>query len=138
MLPGSPTGSNNMRLSITGKLFLGVLATSVLVALVMAVTGRVAFQRDFRQYVEAAETRRVESLAATLAAIYEDSGDWSALAGLRAPLARDAARASPPGREAGRRVPRQPGRAASIRGSRCTTPGRQPARRHARRRKTRR
>jgi two-component system sensor histidine kinase BaeS len=70
-----------MRLSITGKLFLGVLATSVLVALVMTVTGRVAFQRDFRQYVEAAETRRVESLAATLAAIYEDSGDWSALAG---------------------------------------------------------
>jgi two-component system, OmpR family, sensor histidine kinase BaeS len=70
-----------MRLGITAKLFLGVLATSVLVALVMAVTGQVGFQRDFRRYVEAAEARRTEALAETLGAMYEENGDWSALAG---------------------------------------------------------
>jgi len=70
-----------MRLGITAKLFLGVLATSTLVAVVMAVTGQLGFQRDFRQYIEAAEARRSEALAETLAGLYADTGDWSALAG---------------------------------------------------------
>lgn len=70
-----------MRLGITTKLFLGVLATSVLVALVMAVAGQLGFQRDFRQYVAAAEARRSEALAETLASVYAESGDWSALSG---------------------------------------------------------
>jgi two-component system, OmpR family, sensor histidine kinase BaeS len=70
-----------MRLGITTKLFLGVLATSVLVALVMAVTGQLGFHRDFRQYIETAETRRTEVLAETLGEIYAERGDWSALAG---------------------------------------------------------
>ena len=70
-----------MRLGITAKLFLGVLATSVLVALVMAVAGQLGFQRDFRQYLDAAEARRGEVLAETLAAVYADSGDWTRLAG---------------------------------------------------------
>jgi two-component system, OmpR family, sensor histidine kinase BaeS len=70
-----------MRLGITTKLFLGVLATSVLVALVMAVTGRVKFQRDFQQYIEMGENRRIEALAETLAAIYQETGDWSAVEG---------------------------------------------------------
>jgi two-component system, OmpR family, sensor histidine kinase BaeS len=68
-----------MRLGITTKLFLGVLATSILVALVMAVTGRVKFQRDFQEYVETGENRRIEALAETLSAIYEETGDWSVL-----------------------------------------------------------
>ena len=50
-----------MRLGITAKLFLGVLATSVLVALVMAVAGQLGFQRDFRQYLDAAEARLARS-----------------------------------------------------------------------------
>lgn len=70
-----------MRLGITAKLFLGVLATSVLVALVMTITGRVGFQRDFGRYVEAMEARRAEALAESLAAVYADTGDWSRLAG---------------------------------------------------------
>lgn len=70
-----------MRLGITAKLFLGVLATSVLVALVMAVAGQLGFQRDFRQYLEAAEARRSEALVETLAAAWAESGDWSRLAG---------------------------------------------------------
>jgi two-component system, OmpR family, sensor histidine kinase BaeS len=70
-----------MRLGITAKLFLGVLATSTLVAVVMAVAGQLGFQRDFRQYIEAAEARRSEALAETLAGLYAESGDWSALAG---------------------------------------------------------
>jgi two-component system, OmpR family, sensor histidine kinase BaeS len=70
-----------MRLGITAKLFLGVLATSVLVAVVMAMTGRVKFQRDFQQYVETGENRRIEALAETLAAIYKETGDWSVLEG---------------------------------------------------------
>ena len=70
-----------MRLSITTKLFLGVLATSVLVAVVMAVAGQWGFKRDFQRYIEAAEARRAEAVVETLADIYARSGDWSALAG---------------------------------------------------------
>lgn len=70
-----------MSLSITTKLFVGVLATSVLVALVMAAVGQWAFQRDFRRYVEAAEERRAEALAETLGDIYAETGDWRLLAG---------------------------------------------------------
>lgn len=99
-----------MRLGITAKLFLGVLATSVLVALVMAVTGQLGFQRDFRRYVEAAEARRSAALAETVAALYADSGNWAALAGAdrrwRALL-----RAQPRPAEDGRVEPRRgPGR----------------------------
>ena len=70
-----------MRLSITTKLFLGVLATSVLVAVVMAATGQWGFQRDFSRYIEAAEARRAEAVVETLADIYARRGNWSALAG---------------------------------------------------------
>lgn len=70
-----------MRLGITAKLFFGVLATSVLVAAVMALTGRAGFQRDFRAYIEAAEARRSEAVVETLAAVYAEDGGWSALAG---------------------------------------------------------
>jgi two-component system, OmpR family, sensor histidine kinase BaeS len=68
-----------MRIGITSKLFLAVLATSILVAMVMAVTGKVRFQRDFQNYVEAGENRRIESLAETLAIIHRETGDWTAL-----------------------------------------------------------
>lgn len=68
-----------MRIGITTKLFLGVLATSMLVALVMAFTGAVRFERDFQHYVEAGENRRIESLAKTLAIIYRQTGDWTVL-----------------------------------------------------------
>jgi two-component system, OmpR family, sensor histidine kinase BaeS len=71
-----------MRLGITAKLFLGVLATSVLVALVMAVAGQLGFQRDFRRYIETAEARRTEILAETLGAVYAERGNWSSLAGM--------------------------------------------------------
>ena len=70
-----------MRLTITTKLFLGVLATSVLVAMVMAAAGQWGFQRDFRRYIEAAEARRADAVVETLAEIYARNGDWSALAG---------------------------------------------------------
>jgi two-component system, OmpR family, sensor histidine kinase BaeS len=70
-----------MRLGITAKLFLAVLATSVLVALVMAVAGQAGFQRDFRHYIESAEARRAEALAESLALLHAETGDWSALEG---------------------------------------------------------
>jgi len=91
-----------MRLGITAKLFLGVLATSVLVAVVMAVTGRVKFQRDFQQYVETGENRRIEALAETLAALYAETGDWTVLEGgpqLWLALLRSAPRLPDAGRE---------------------------------------
>ena len=68
-----------MRFGITVKLFFGVLATSVLVALVMALTGQIKFQRDFEQYVEEGESRRIEALAQTLAEVYRETGDWTVL-----------------------------------------------------------
>lgn len=70
-----------MHPGITVKLFLGVLATSILVVLVMAVTGQLGFQRDFRKYIDDAETRRTEALAEHLASVYAETGDWSALGG---------------------------------------------------------
>ena len=70
-----------MRLTITTKLFLGVLATSVLVAVVMAAAGQWGFQRDFRRYIEAAEARRADAVVASLADIYARRGNWAALAG---------------------------------------------------------
>jgi two-component system, OmpR family, sensor histidine kinase BaeS len=77
-----PRRIDPMRLGITAKLFLGVLATSVLVAMVMAVAGQLGFQRDFRRYVETAEARRTEVLAETLGAVYAERGNWSSLAGM--------------------------------------------------------
>lgn len=70
-----------MRLGITIKLFLGVLAISTLAAIVMAVTMRLKFEHDFVRYVEDSENYRIESLADTLAAIYADTGDWQVLEG---------------------------------------------------------
>lgn len=68
-----------MHLGITSKLFLAVLATGILVALATALTGKARFERDFQQYVEAGENRRIESLAKTIAIIYRDTGDLSVL-----------------------------------------------------------
>ena len=67
------------RLGITSKLFLSVLATSALAAVVLAIIGNVRFHSDFRDYVEAGENYRIESLAETLASIYADTGDWTVL-----------------------------------------------------------
>lgn len=97
-----------MRLGITAKLFVGVLATSVLVALVMAVTGQLGFQRDFRRYIETAEERRTEMLAESLATLYAEAGDWSGLAGAERRW-RGMLRAHPRPRQAGSGE-RSPGR----------------------------
>ncbi len=69
-----------MRLNISSKLFFGVLATNLLIALVMAVVDQWGFQRDFRDYIDQVEIRRTEAARQSLAELYARTGDWSALA----------------------------------------------------------
>ena len=72
-----------MRLGITAKLFVAVLATVVLVVVIMSVVGRVGFQREFRRYVEQIENRHSEALSAALAERYREEGSWEFLRGER-------------------------------------------------------
>ncbi len=71
-----------MKLGITFKLFLAILATSLAVTLAMGAAVRWNFERHFFSYVKERESRRVEKLRQTLADLYRDGGDdWDALRG---------------------------------------------------------
>ena len=73
----------NMRFGITAKLFLGLLATSVLVAVAMGVAMHVSFVRGFLGYLNHQELQRVERLIPTFAEAYRENGDWEFLRGER-------------------------------------------------------
>ena len=70
-----------MKLGITAKLFLAVLATSILVTLAMGVAARVSFTRGFLGYLNEQGVERVESLLPTLSAAYKQHGNWDFLRG---------------------------------------------------------
>lgn len=70
-----------MRLGITAKLFVAVLATVVLVVVIMSVLGRLGFQREFRRYVEQHENRQMVALSDALAGRYRQEGSWDFLRG---------------------------------------------------------
>ena len=70
-----------MKLGITLKLFLAILAASAVVATAMAVATRYSFQSGFFGYLSHVESQGLEALAARLGDEYRRSGDWSFLQG---------------------------------------------------------
>ena len=70
-----------MKLGITLKLFLAILAASAVAAAAMAVATRYSFQSGFFGYLSHVEAQSLESLAARLGEEYRRSGDWSFLQG---------------------------------------------------------
>lgn len=83
--PGLPqadgVGRISMKLGITFKLFLAILATSLTVTLAMGAAVRWNFERHFFQYVKEREGRRVERMRISLAGLYRERGSWEALRG---------------------------------------------------------
>lgn len=70
-----------MRLSITRKLFLAILAANLLVAIAVAVAMRTSFNAGFIDYVSEREAQRLRDLSMVLASAYRENGSWSFLQG---------------------------------------------------------
>lgn len=70
-----------MQLGITGKLFLVILATNVVIALAVGIAERVSFDRGFREYMREREGERLESIARTMASVWHREGSFERLRG---------------------------------------------------------
>lgn len=74
-----------MRIGIGFKLFIAVLAASVVMAVAMAIANRISFQRGFIGYLNELETKRLEVLTGILANHWREVGDpavgWGTLRG---------------------------------------------------------
>jgi len=70
-----------VKLGITLKLFLAILAASAVAAAAMAVATRYSFQSGFFGYLSHVETQSLEALAARLGDEYRKNGDWGFLQG---------------------------------------------------------
>lgn len=68
-----------MRTSITFKLFLALLATSIVVALAMGGAVRYSFDSGFDDYIQEREHQRLDDLAQALAVDYAEAGGWEFL-----------------------------------------------------------
>ncbi len=68
-----------MRLGLTSKLFLALLATSMLAVLATSIAARVSFVRGFLGYLNEQGVERIESLVPSLANAYEQHGSWDFL-----------------------------------------------------------
>lgn len=68
-----------MQMRIRHKLFLVLLAASVLVALVGLGLTRWSFNRGFVDYLNALESQRLDALASTLIEVYRAEGSWEPL-----------------------------------------------------------
>lgn len=68
-----------MRLGITSKLFLALLATSMLAVLATSIAARVSFVRGFLGYLNEQGVERIEGLAPSIANAYEQHGSWDFL-----------------------------------------------------------
>jgi two-component system sensor histidine kinase BaeS len=70
-----------VKLGITLKLFLAILAASAVAAAAMAIATRYSFQSGFFGYLSHLESQSLEALAGRLGDEYRKSGDWSFLGG---------------------------------------------------------
>jgi two-component system sensor histidine kinase BaeS len=70
-----------VKLGITLKLFLAILAASAVAATAMAVATRFSFQSGFFGYLNHVESQSMDSFAARLGDEYRRNGDWSFLQG---------------------------------------------------------
>lgn len=70
-----------MKLRITGKLFLVILATNVVIALAVGLAERVSFDRGFREYMREREGERLAALAEALVPLWRAQGNFETLRG---------------------------------------------------------
>ncbi|GLU31350.1 ATP-binding protein [Trinickia caryophylli] len=68
-----------MRIGITSKLFLAVLAVCILIAVAMGVAMRFSFQRGFVDYLTAQNSERTKQLSLKLEQAYAMHGNWDFL-----------------------------------------------------------
>lgn len=68
-----------MRLGFTWKLFLALLATSMLAVLATSIAARVSFVRGFLGYLNEQGIEHIEGLVPGMAAAYEQHGSWQFL-----------------------------------------------------------
>jgi two-component system sensor histidine kinase BaeS len=68
-----------MKISITAKLFLAVLATAALVAVAMGVAARLSFTRNFLGYLNEQAVKRMEAALPNVEEAYRRHGDWEFL-----------------------------------------------------------
>ena len=73
-----------MKISITAKLFLAVLATAALVAVAMGVAARWSFTRNFLGYLNEQAVQRMEAALPSVEAAYRRHGNWDFLRNDRA------------------------------------------------------
>ncbi len=79
-----------MKLRITGKLFLVILATNVVIALAVGLAERVSFDRGFREYMREREGERLAALAEALVPLWRAQGSFESLRGNEAQWQRQA------------------------------------------------
>jgi two-component system, OmpR family, sensor histidine kinase BaeS len=70
-----------VKLGITLKLFLAILAASAAAAAAMAIATRLSFQSGFLGYLEQRDLQRVDTLTAKLAGEYRRTGSWDFIRG---------------------------------------------------------
>ena len=70
-----------MRLGITAKLFLAILATNAIIAIAVGLAEQVSFDRGFRQYMRERETERLATLSESLATMWRTEGSFESLRG---------------------------------------------------------
>ena len=70
-----------LRPGITSKLFLALFALSLVAVLAMSIASRFSFTRGFVGYLNDQGVERMEVLLPTVAAAYEERGDWEFLRG---------------------------------------------------------
>lgn len=68
-----------MRWTIGNRLFIALVATSLIILGLSATLTRLSFQHGFLEYVTSQEVARLSDLAESLAAIYEQEGGWESL-----------------------------------------------------------
>ncbi|MGQ6611034.1 two-component system sensor histidine kinase BaeS, partial [Serratia sp. IR-2025] len=64
-----------MRIGITGKLFLAIFATCMLVLITMHWGGRVSFERGFIDYIKSSNEQRINMLSEALEEQYSHHGN---------------------------------------------------------------
>ncbi|MCC7040378.1 MAG: HAMP domain-containing protein [Burkholderiales bacterium] len=70
-----------MKVGITGKLFLVILATNVIIALAVSAAERMSFDRGFREYMREREIDRLATIADAVAAVWRAEGSFESLRG---------------------------------------------------------
>ncbi len=85
-----------MKIGITAKLFLAVLATAVLAVVAMGAASRWNFERGFVGYLNEQGVERLDSVLPNAVAAYRQNGSWDFLRDNPAPGSRSCGPRLPP------------------------------------------